>query len=233
MLWLHILQQSEKQELKTAETVVLGGEGLSKEDTDILDSVHSLATGFCHGWDKSVECCGPVPQLHNRVSSPFLPHTFCLSVSQHLSSTAPAMKAPLHEPDWLGSPRTCTCGWRNSHLEMVGREWKHMCHKIATDKLRTPRGWWMCSSARGGITDHVMRGNGLLHADRKNRYSTHLLTQRTSAEFLNTCRETMVVLGWPSTSEEVYSRLGLSLLLQLCELCQRVSEWTAQIAFCY
>jgi len=43
------LQQSEKQELKTAETVVLGGEGLSKEDTDILDSVHSLATGFCHG----------------------------------------------------------------------------------------------------------------------------------------------------------------------------------------
>lgn len=42
-------EQEEQQELKTAETVVLESEELSKEDRDILDSVHSLATGFLPG----------------------------------------------------------------------------------------------------------------------------------------------------------------------------------------
>lgn len=42
-------EQEDQEELKTAETVVLESERLSKEDKGILDSVHSLATGFLPG----------------------------------------------------------------------------------------------------------------------------------------------------------------------------------------
>lgn len=210
-LWLHILQQNKKsnRSWKLQRQLFFRAKGWARRTQTSWTQFTAFLQASCQGWDKSVKCCGLVPQLQNRVISSFLPRTLSVSLSHArcLSNAAFATKTLLHESAWMGSPGTYTCGWSNYHQKTAGEKWKHMCHEIAreslpkTGKLKTPRGWWMCPSTRGGLTQTMPREEMGCYTQTETRGITHLLTQGPSKELLNTCLETMVVSGWPTASE--------------------------------
>lgn len=188
----------------------------------ILDAVHCLATGFLPGvrqvskilWPSSPAITGSFPLFsHTRSIS--------LSHSPYLSSAIPAIKTFLHKPAWMGSS---ICGWRKCHHKNSGQSVEtHMPWDNAVVS-KEPLNWGhqrlvnVSNHQQWDNLDHANRGNGLLHEDRIYRCYTHLLTQETSKDFLNTCLETVVVPGCPFTYEQLYSRLGLccSSCVQVC-----------------
>lgn len=124
-LRLHILQQSKSsnRSWKLQRQLLLRVKDWTRRTQTSWTQFTALLQAACQGWDMSVKCCGPVPQLHNRVISSFLPRTFCLTQSQsesqqrwscHESSSAWAclngLPRGLHM--WMEEPSPESSGWR-------------------------------------------------------------------------------------------------------------------------